>query len=158
MDCGNARVCGNQNVNIVEGIMINAMVFRTAQPNDMVGRTISTWLKRDVSFAGMYITAYLGEKIVATIGIQCVTHYVHEVKHLYIVREYRGQGIGTKLLKDIRSVMLAPMYIATVRTENIAARNLFAKCGWAIEGIKDSPYSQNRLCAMRIGGIIDVEA
>lgn len=80
-------------------------------------------------------------------GIVGRTHRVFdiaEVKHLYVLPEYMGKGVGRELLcsmiRELRNVL-----VATVRLDNNTGLRLFSRCGFCIQKYIPSPYSNNRL-------------
>ncbi|CAM4022239.1 GNAT family N-acetyltransferase [Lederbergia lenta] len=68
--------------------------------------------------------------------------YVGRVRHLYVLRQKRGTGVGKRLLNTI--IDEARKHFRTLRlssTNNLAAENLYIKCGFSkVEGIHKASH------------------
>ncbi|MEK3888061.1 GNAT family N-acetyltransferase [Bacillus sp. FSL K6-3431] len=67
---------------------------------------------------------------------------VGRVRHLYVLRQNRGTGVGKKLLNTI--IDEARKHFRTLRlssTDNLVAENLYIKCGFSkVEGIHKASH------------------
>lgn len=93
-----------------------------------------------------YIVAQVDEKIVAYGGIWLILDEGH-VTNIAVLSEYRGKGIGEKIVKglirictsrEIRAITLE------VRKSNEVAKNLYKKLGFIEFGIRPKYYLDNQ--------------
>lgn len=102
----------------------------------------------DIYFATRYVIAYDGNNIVGCVGVHTLTHYTAEIKHLYVLPEYRKRGIAREMLMIIQLDVNSnnfPLMTATVRFTSNISKHLFDKFGWEVVGVKKSPYSEHNL-------------
>jgi ribosomal protein S18 acetylase RimI-like enzyme len=123
---------GGKNVYIDEIPVEKAMVFVTKN------------IRTDAVPADCYYSCTYGEAIIGIIAEVRRTFFILEVKHFYVLPEFRGTGIGTALLryfcKEYNNV-----FLTSVRLDNLAALNLFLKNGFKIQKYIGSDHSPCRL-------------
>lgn len=67
-----------------------------------------------------------GERIIAFISVYPPQSFVH---HLYVLPEYRRQGIGEALVECVRDIFDSPLSLKC-ETANKAALEFYKKTGW----------------------------
>jgi len=66
-------------------------------------------------------------------GIVCVRYlsrYLGEVKHLFVMQQDRGQGVGQTILKELEARTEFPMLCATVLADNRESCRAFEAVGY----------------------------
>ncbi|MGL6105565.1 ribosomal protein S18-alanine N-acetyltransferase [Romboutsia sp.] len=104
-------------------------------------------LKNDVA---RYLVAKIDGKVVGYVGIWLVMDEGH-ITNVAVHKDYRGQKIGDKLIKELIEVCKSSNIVAMtleVRASNVAAQNLYKKYGFKLAGIRKEYYSNNKEDAM----------
>lgn len=99
-----------------------------------------------VSPQRFYIVAELEGKIIGYAGMSWVLDEGH-ITTLAVAREYRRQGIGSKLLEQLikKARALGLRYLTLeVRESNIPAQKLYYKYGFVVEGKRRRYYLNPR--------------
>ncbi|HAK87647.1 MAG: hypothetical protein A2X55_08995 [Nitrospirae bacterium GWB2_47_37] len=65
-----------------------------------------------------YYIAVEDGKIKGCVGLKRQTWYMTEIKHLYVKEEYRNQGIGNFLVKEVLKRIKAPVVCCTIAGSN----------------------------------------
>ncbi|MFI3230741.1 MAG: ribosomal protein S18-alanine N-acetyltransferase [bacterium] len=94
----------------------------------------------------IYVSAVLEGEIVAYAGMWHVINEGH-ITNLAVKKEYRQQGIGTALIKELLEIAKQKEMIGItleVRVNNKDAQALYKKNGFILEGIRKEYYDDNR--------------
>ena len=78
---------------------------------------------------------YEGEKLVGWVGCTRRRGAVFEIRHLTVMPEARGKGIGRAALEFMLSLLSdhgAVYCYAHIRSDNVASQELFIKCGFTL--------------------------
>src|SRR5690606_33361264 len=92
-----------------------------------------------------YLVAKVDDRAVGYIGVWLVAGEGH-VTNVAVHPDYRGQGIGYRLLKAIEGIALARGHrrmTLEVRTSNDVAQRLYRKLGYVAAGIRRRYYRDN---------------
>ena len=123
---------GGKNVYIDEVSIEKAMEFVTKN------------IRTDAVPADCYYACTYGDKVIGIIAEVGRTFSILEVKHFFVLPEFRGTGIGGALLryfcKEYNNV-----FLTSVRLDNVIALNLFMKNGFKVQKYMGSQYSPCRL-------------
>ena len=91
---------------------------------------------------GFAFAAVASGTVVAYGGMMCVLDE-GQITNVATLPEFRRMGIGRKImdaLEDFAAERGIAMLSLEVRESNIAARKLYASCGWREEGIRKNFY------------------
>lgn len=92
-----------------------------------------------------YLVAKVGERAVGYIGVWLIAGEGH-VTNVAVHPDFRGQGIGRRLLLAIEKIALARGHrrmTLEVRTSNDIAQHLYRKLGYVAAGIRRKYYRDN---------------
>lgn len=97
----------------------------------------------DEEFQRLTFFGYFDDKIVGVSGLQVVEKDVALVRNLYILPDYQGKGIGTKLLKNLETK-------AKKKGIKLLLVGTYSKAYWAVDfymkhGFKKTTQSQGKL-------------
>lgn len=91
------------------------------------------------------IAYLLGEKMKLNDG-----RYVYYISYIYVIKEYRSQGIGKRLLKKVinkcKNNFGISFILLTCENENIKARQFYAKQGFVLEKFLPFPPGNTIYC------------
>ncbi|WP_062105593.1 GNAT family N-acetyltransferase [Bacillus niameyensis] len=101
--------------------------------------------KFDKNGESLYV-AKIDSEIIGIVGLNIDPYVsspeVGRVRHLYVLRQYRGNGVGKKLLNTVMDE--ARQHFRTLRlstTDNPVAENLYIECGFSkVEGIHKASH------------------
>ncbi len=85
------------------------------------------------------------EKIIGYCGVWIIMDEAH-ITNIAVLPEYRGQGLGEKLLKSVMNLAArkgALTVTLEVRVSNIPAKSMYQKLGFRDGGIRKNYYSDN---------------
>lgn len=93
----------------------------------------------------VYVVALDGKK---TVGYGGMWHIINEghITNIAVDRQYRNIGIATKIIQRLIEIAEEREMIGLtleVRMSNIAAKNLYIKLGFKLEGIRPEYYEDN---------------
>ena len=91
-----------------------------------------------------YLVGKIGDKVVAYMG-SCIVGDESFINQVAVSEEYRGQGIGTALLRSYIKLLIAKSVRAAtleVRVSNMAAIRMYEKCGFKAEGVRKNFYEK----------------
>ncbi len=92
-----------------------------------------------------FIIAKVDSQIVGMVGAELKDGGIWSLKSVYVAFEYRGQGIGTRLLEKIIEKLErnrhAHMIELTVNTVQSAAVSVYKKCGFTVREVKENQES-----------------
>lgn len=100
-------------------------------------------LKNDIA---TYIVAVDGERVVGYGGFWQVINEAH-ITNIAVSADYRRQGIGTEILNKLTEEAEKKEMIGLtleVRQRNQAAKNLYMKMGFKLEGVRKEYYSDTK--------------
>jgi ribosomal-protein-alanine N-acetyltransferase len=93
----------------------------------------------------VYLVARVKGRIVGYVGMWTVANEGH-ITNIAVHPDYRGQGVGTRLLSFLIAVAESREIDALtleVRLSNIRARRLYERMGFVASGIRTGYYSDN---------------
>ena len=103
---------------------------------------LSELLENDRAY---YLVAKVGDRAVGYIGVWLIAGEGH-ITNVAVHPDYRGQGIGRRLLLAIEEIALARGHrrmTLEVRTSNTVAQHLYRKLGYVAAGIRPKYYRDN---------------
>ncbi len=92
-----------------------------------------------------YLLALDGEKVIGYAGCW-ISFEDGQITNVAILPEYRGKGVGTRLMAELISLLLARGLTALtleVRPSNAPARALYARYGFHEAGVRKGYYQDN---------------
>lgn len=95
--------------------------------------------------AQIYYAMYDEGLIVGIVGTKHRWQNVHELCHLYVSREYRGRGNGSKLIQHAVKDTPNTHMCATTVCDNDKAVRLFMRNGWVLRVKERSRHSERML-------------
>lgn len=93
-----------------------------------------------------YLVVEAAASVIAYAGMWLIVDEAH-ITNVAVAPSHRGQGIGEALLKamiDKAKENGAGAMTLEVRPSNMAARNLYAKMGFVLKGIRRHYYTDNK--------------
>lgn len=81
------------------------------------------------------IVGYVGMNLISGEG---------EITNLAVTEVARGRGVATSLMSTLGKTAGLCRLMLDVRVSNIAARSLYEKCGFTVDGIRRNFYSHPR--------------
>lgn len=94
-----------------------------------------------------YIVATIDKKICGYGGLWQIINEMH-ITNIAVDREHRGCGIGKGILCEILDMAqndeLVTSITLEVRRSNFAAQSLYRKYGFAVVGVREKYYEDNR--------------
>lgn len=90
----------------------------------------------------LFLTAVLGEKLVGYCGIY-LSLDEGEITNVAVLREYRGRGIGRRLLEELQRrtrILGVNTLFLEVRVSNESAVRLYESCGFTEIGFRRNFY------------------
>ena len=94
----------------------------------------------------IYLVALYNNEIVGYVGMWHVVNEGH-ITNIAVKNEYRNQGIGDKLIKELINIAKEKEMIGItleVRMNNLSAQKLYSKNGFKVEGIRKNYYKDTR--------------
>lgn len=95
---------------------------------------ITDWLKECNGLApaisGRYYVAIREGRIEGCVCLLRRSWFATEIRHLYVLPERRGHGVGAFLVREALGKVKAPLAVATVREDNAASLHLFERLGF----------------------------
>jgi ribosomal-protein-alanine N-acetyltransferase len=92
-----------------------------------------------------YLVARLGGQVAGYVGIWLIAGEGH-ITNIAVHPQYRGQGIGTKLLDALSNEARqrgASRLTLEVRVSNVEAQRVYTRCGFLKVGIRPQYYLDN---------------
>ncbi len=83
-------------------------------------------------FGGTYFALVDDGRIKGTIGLKRLSWYLTEIRHLVVLPEFRGQGLGRALLFGAIGKVKTPVIGCTIRRENAISLRLFTDRGFQV--------------------------
>lgn len=94
---------------------------------------------------GIFVLMYKNKNLIGGAGLKSINRNMCELKHLFIYRQYRAQGAGLALCKEImdRAKFLGFEYIRLETLRRLTASvNIYKKLGFIeIEPYDESPFA-----------------
>lgn len=89
------------------------------------------------------LVAEVGGSVCGYVGMNLI-HGEGEITNLAVTRDYRRYGVATALIERLCSTDGVCRILLDVRESNTAARRLYEKRGFSVDGIRKNFYSHPR--------------
>lgn len=87
----------------------------------------------DAILSGRYYVAVNDGRILGCVGLERISWYLTEIKHLFVREEFRGTGVGRFLVDNATEKVKTPLICCTITEGNDASMRLFSNLGFTIE-------------------------
>lgn len=77
-----------------------------------------------------YIVETLMGRVIGCVRVQKQSYSITEIKHLCVIKEFRGHGLAKLLIKTGLNMAQSPLVYATVRKDNIGSIKAFESTGF----------------------------
>ncbi len=84
------------------------------------------------SITGRHYAAVEDGVIKGCVGILFRSWYMSEIRHLFVLPEFRRNGIGEFLIEEAVKKIITPLAVSTVRADNPVSIRLFQHVGFCI--------------------------
>jgi len=95
---------------------------------------IKDWLREcngyDPVISGRYFVAVREGRLEGCVCLLRRSWYLTEIRHLYVLPELRGQGVGTFLVREGLGNVKTPTAVVTVREDNAASIHINEQLGF----------------------------
>ena len=102
-----------------------------------------------VAECGGEILGYVGMNVILGEG---------EITNLAVLDKYRRQGVGEMLMKKLADTEGLERLLLDVRVSNTAARRLYEKLGFKVDGVRKGFYSKPREDAVLMSCDIEINS
>jgi len=91
---------------------------------------------------------FTDEQLVGTVSIYKASWFQTEIRYLYVDKNYRNKGIGTKLVEKAIEIVTTPVIATTVIKNNLKSMHIFKKFGF--QGVLEfiNPETLNEVLLM----------
>lgn len=79
-----------------------------------------------------YLALMLNDIVVGCIRVHNQSYTFTELRHLSVLKPYRGGGLGDLIVKESLRSVTTPMVYATIRNTNTSSLSLFGRLGFRI--------------------------
>jgi N-acetylglutamate synthase-like GNAT family acetyltransferase len=147
--------------------MEHDIVYKKLETNEEITKTKDLimeyikWINQDLSFQdiddelenfpnkyeeplGAFIIAKENENVIGCVGLRNLDNKICEIKRLFVNDDYKGRGIGKKLVKKIIRVAKIKNYerirLDTINTMEVALKIYYKNGFYEIEPYYNNPY------------------
>ncbi len=153
-------VFGGESIHVIEKALNDKMVFVATVGNEIVGAVGVA--SKDEKSLDITLPVLVGVKGIKFLKSFLLWQFIKSapgegelfIEFIAVKPQYRGMGIGTKLLKEVIAFAWEAgfRYIKLfVREENADARRLYEKLGFVVEKTLRVPFPLNRLLSIEKG-------
>ena len=97
---------------------------------------------------GNYFVMVDEGKIKGTICLLKRSWYLSEIRHLIVKPEYRGAGLGQRLVDEVLNKVKTPVVCCTIHDDNPVSKHLFQKKEFATFKQLFNPITQHNVILM----------
>lgn len=93
-----------------------------------------------------YCAYCIQDKVVGTVGVRVIDEFA-EINNVAVHPDYRRQGIAFSLMKWVEThcrELGATVVSLEVEVDNIAAQQLYLKCGYKVTALRKNFYTHNQ--------------